>query len=681
MKLSSPGAAGAEIVTSPAIAELDGQLPREVVVATNEVVPGDPQPPGTIFDVFNAFLGSSTGSNPVYAVNGDGSMVSGWPVQVGVLAGDLLPMVLPGNDAAVLDVDGDGNDEVSVSAATSLSGQGPKLVDGDGSTIRTFQAAAANCPDQGEVVNLADYPSVGDLAGDGTPDVVKGGLTLNGVANLLAVNQNLPFCHVEQAWNPATGAALPGYPRATDDFQLLSQASIARVAGGGPQRQALVGTGLYQLHAYGPTGREAPGWPKFTGGWTQSTPAVGDADGNGTLDVAAVTREGWSFLWRTAVPTCGDSNNEWWTFHHDEHGTANYGFDGRPPGTPRSLRGQAQRRRVGARELESARRRLALRQPQRPARYRVIASNDPIGHPNEGRVIATTAATGGAGQAISRTFTRPRSARPGTLRCSTATTRATGASCAARPSPAEPLMPLVELRPATTRPRNPPDVDRAGRMDRCAACCCSDRSSSSSTSSSTRRSPRCCRTTSTTWGSPRRPPGCCPRPTRPAPWSRRCRPASWRRGSARGARCISGLLLLGLASLVFGFAQHVVLLDAARFVQGVAGALAWAGALTWLILATPEERRGSVIGDVLGIAIAGALLGPVARSAGGAGWHRARLRVGAGLDRGAGARGAAHPRAGRAASSMACARREMRSPAPRCCARPGTWRRPPRCSA
>jgi MFS family permease len=73
---------------------------------------------------------------------------------------------------------------------------------------------------------------------------------------------------------------------------------------------------------------------------------------------------------------------------------------------------------------------------------------------------------------------------------------------------------------------------------------------------------------------------------------------------------LSGLLLLGLASLAFGFGNHVVLLDAARFVQGVAGALAWAGALTWLILATPEKRRGSVIGDVLGIAIAGALLGP-----------------------------------------------------------------------
>jgi MFS family permease len=73
---------------------------------------------------------------------------------------------------------------------------------------------------------------------------------------------------------------------------------------------------------------------------------------------------------------------------------------------------------------------------------------------------------------------------------------------------------------------------------------------------------------------------------------------------------ISGLLLLGVASVAFGFSRHVVLLDCARFVQGVAGALAWAGALTWLIQATPADRRGSVIGDVLGVAIAGSLLGP-----------------------------------------------------------------------
>jgi MFS family permease len=73
---------------------------------------------------------------------------------------------------------------------------------------------------------------------------------------------------------------------------------------------------------------------------------------------------------------------------------------------------------------------------------------------------------------------------------------------------------------------------------------------------------------------------------------------------------IGGLLLLGFASVAFGFAHQFLLLDAARFVQGGAGALIWSGALTWLISVSPPERRGSVIGTALGTAVAGALLGP-----------------------------------------------------------------------
>jgi MFS family permease len=73
---------------------------------------------------------------------------------------------------------------------------------------------------------------------------------------------------------------------------------------------------------------------------------------------------------------------------------------------------------------------------------------------------------------------------------------------------------------------------------------------------------------------------------------------------------IAGLLLLGVASVAFGFAQTFALLDAARLVQGGAGALIWSGALTWLIGEFPAERRGSVIGTALGTAVAGALLGP-----------------------------------------------------------------------
>jgi MFS family permease len=73
---------------------------------------------------------------------------------------------------------------------------------------------------------------------------------------------------------------------------------------------------------------------------------------------------------------------------------------------------------------------------------------------------------------------------------------------------------------------------------------------------------------------------------------------------------IGGLILLGCASVVFGFAQHFLLLDAARLTQGAAGALIWSGALTWLVTESPPERRGSVIGTALGTAVAGALLGP-----------------------------------------------------------------------
>lgn len=73
---------------------------------------------------------------------------------------------------------------------------------------------------------------------------------------------------------------------------------------------------------------------------------------------------------------------------------------------------------------------------------------------------------------------------------------------------------------------------------------------------------------------------------------------------------ISGLLLLGVASVVFGFAHDFLLLDAARFTQGGAGALIWSGALTWLISAYPAERRGSIIGTALGTAVVGALVGP-----------------------------------------------------------------------
>src|SRR6478735_6156661 len=74
---------------------------------------------------------------------------------------------------------------------------------------------------------------------------------------------------------------------------------------------------------------------------------------------------------------------------------------------------------------------------------------------------------------------------------------------------------------------------------------------------------------------------------------------------------LTGLALMVLSSIAVAFASSILVLDLARFVQGVGGAASWAGAMGWLAGAAPPEKRGQMIGSAMGAAIAGALLGPV----------------------------------------------------------------------
>jgi predicted MFS family arabinose efflux permease len=88
-------------------------------------------------------------------------------------------------------------------------------------------------------------------------------------------------------------------------------------------------------------------------------------------------------------------------------------------------------------------------------------------------------------------------------------------------------------------------------------------------------------------------------------------PSGWL-GARIGPRrtVLVGLSLMSLASLLFAFGDHIVVLDAARFVQGLAGACSWVGALGWLLSLTPASERGTAIGQVMGLGFAGALAGP-----------------------------------------------------------------------
>lgn len=89
-------------------------------------------------------------------------------------------------------------------------------------------------------------------------------------------------------------------------------------------------------------------------------------------------------------------------------------------------------------------------------------------------------------------------------------------------------------------------------------------------------------------------------------------PAGWL-AARRGSRptLLLGLGLLAASSVVFGLGSSFEVLAAARFVQGVSGAASWAAGLAWLVAISPRERRGQLIGTVLGVGIAGAIGGPV----------------------------------------------------------------------
>jgi MFS family permease len=74
---------------------------------------------------------------------------------------------------------------------------------------------------------------------------------------------------------------------------------------------------------------------------------------------------------------------------------------------------------------------------------------------------------------------------------------------------------------------------------------------------------------------------------------------------------VIGMLVLAACCAGFGVARQVELLDALRFAQGVAGAVAWTGGLAWLAAQAAPNRRGELLGIAFGAAVVGALLGPL----------------------------------------------------------------------
>jgi MYXO-CTERM domain-containing protein len=295
----------------------------------------------------NEQLGSGGNSGAIYLVDGRGNkapklLFPNWPLTLtsfqlfplvaegvpnsGVIGrfGGTLAAVMHGNASAPLIVPADPGKQPNIGSTPPNAipeHEDPftpgRIVHGLDPTSQYGELSKAKSPDV--MFPLFAQPSLGDIDQDGTLDVITSGGSLS-LATSLQASTASDGQHLLAIWSGKTGAMLPAAPMLLEDFTFFNSQAIADL-NGDDYPEVIVGSGGYFLHAFDGCGREPDGWPKFTGQWIIPTPAVGDLDGDGKLEVAIMTRAGWLYAWHTDGKT--DGIIEWESFHHDNRNTGN----------------------------------------------------------------------------------------------------------------------------------------------------------------------------------------------------------------------------------------------------------------------------------------------------------------------------------------------------------------------
>ncbi|MEP6660788.1 MAG: VCBS repeat-containing protein [Acidimicrobiales bacterium] len=284
----------------------------------------------------------------VHVRNAAGAELPGWPqpavVEGGATAIDSSP--------TVADLDNNGAKEIIVSVGSTwvVNQQGGLVVfNANGGVRWRFKSGdygnqwgGTPGPD-GYADGMVSTPAVGDIDGDGFPDIVVGGFDLQ----IHAFNRNggniagFPFWHDDSVWSsPALfdsngdgkmeiyvgGDSSPGGPvdwrggifralevqgntvverweQRTGDV-IMSSPAIGDIDGDG-RKEAIVGGGTVWNHPdankifawHLDDGSPVAGWPQVTGGSTIASPALGDIDGDGHPEVIAGSRDGSVYAW------------------------------------------------------------------------------------------------------------------------------------------------------------------------------------------------------------------------------------------------------------------------------------------------------------------------------------------------------------------------------------------------
>jgi MYXO-CTERM domain-containing protein len=310
-KPMDPGAPDARqrsrIVCSPSVGDLNGDGTPDIVVGTNE----------NYDDI-----------GRLYAIDGkSGEYLPGWPQSV--VSHMVLPVIGLGmpNSPALADLDGDKVPEIIVGGI----GGGLKVYTAMGTNYRsgdfggTFPNSIDNYGPKSDAHDATpftpiDSPSIGDLDDDGVLDVVQASGTVQGLLGLGGGTRRDAEQHLA-AYDTKTGKFKEGFPRTVEDWQFFTNPPIADVDGDG-HSETIEGSGGYWVHAFRADGTEAAGFPKLTGGWITAAAAIGDLDGDGKLEVAMPTRDGYLYAWHTGGSSKG--RIDWDSFKHDAKNTGNY---------------------------------------------------------------------------------------------------------------------------------------------------------------------------------------------------------------------------------------------------------------------------------------------------------------------------------------------------------------------
>ncbi len=342
---------GGELLATPALADITGDGRPEIILGAQEQY----AEPLNIGDGSSAVailqLAGRAGNSRVYAISPDGAAATasppspqhphaqaylpGWPAKVAMAATNLLPTIGNGvaMPAAVADVDtSTPGVEILVASAAgpvyvfdrhgdSVYGTGPN---GDiplfWSNTEASGTFGANRNSDDLLASMVGFgaPTVGDLSGDGALEVTAPTAGLTRLIDLLVSDLQLPNDDQLSMWDGTTRMPLPGSPQATSDLAFFVAPAVADLDGDGDQ-ESIAGNSTYMISAFDGSGAAPAGWPKLTGGWTVGTPAVGDWDGDGSLEVAQPRRDGVLLVWTTGAGTATDDAVAWSQWGCDSH--------------------------------------------------------------------------------------------------------------------------------------------------------------------------------------------------------------------------------------------------------------------------------------------------------------------------------------------------------------------------